>query len=191
MVTVTINLIDYDVYADADTADDFLAADFARAAAWTALTADQKSQALVTSTRRLDRLKWLGTISDPGVQPLEFPRDGLVDCDGNDLADGTTPQDLIDASIILAADISVKPALGSDTRTDSNIKRVRADKVEVEFFRAQGGAILSKQLMELLSCFLAGASLVGFAETFGTDADSVFFIDEGNPNYYERSGGFS
>lgn len=191
MATVSIGGNDYDVYAVVATADIFLAADFARDVAWTALTADQKAQALVTSTRRLDRLKWLGTISDPGVQPLEFPRDGLVDCDGTALADATTPQDFIDASILLAADIAAKPSLGSDTGTDSNLKRVRADKVEVEFFRAQGGALMSKQLMELVSCFLSGASLEGFAVAFGTGADSVFFVDASNPNYYERSSSFS
>lgn len=43
------------------------------AEAWGALTDAQKAQALVTATRRLDRLPYLGAKASP-TQPLAFPR---------------------------------------------------------------------------------------------------------------------
>lgn len=173
MATVTIGAVMYDVYADVADADLYLAADFSRAAPWDALSTDEKGQALVTSTRRFDRLQWLGTITDILTpQPLEFPRDGLVDCDDVALPDGTTPQDVIDASILFAADIAVTPSLDDDSSTSSNIKRVVAGSVEVEFFRASGGVILPKSVFEMVSCFLSGNAVV-LAEATGVDAVST------------------
>ncbi len=190
MATVTIGSETYDVYADVAEADAYLAADFGRAAAWDDLDTDEKSQALVTSTRRFDRLKWQGTMTDPLTpQPLDFPRNGLVDCEGMPLPDGTTPIEITNGSIIFAADISIKPSLSVDSSTDSNLKRVKAGSVEVEFFRAQGGVILPKDVFELVSCFLAGTEAGAFFFATGTDVPSQ--LDGDINERYGRDQGFA
>lgn len=184
MVDVVIGAAVYDGYADQSTADAFLAADFARATAWAALTNDQKGQALVSATRRLDRLKWLGEKTS-AVQPLQWPRTGTVDCDGVAVPDSTVPIAIIHATILLAADITAKSSLEDDTSTATNIKRVRAGRVEIEFFSGQQqGLILSKHLFELVSCFLGGSDVLGFAVAFGTDV--VSGLDD-----YGRTEGFA
>lgn len=59
-------------YLDVAAADVYFS-DRLGAEAWAALTAPQKSQALVTATRRLERLPYLGAKKD-AAQSLAFPR---------------------------------------------------------------------------------------------------------------------
>jgi len=62
-------------YVTVAEADSYFA-DRLDATAWTAATADQKSQALITATAMLDNLDWIGVaVSD--LQPLAFPRIGI------------------------------------------------------------------------------------------------------------------
>lgn len=184
--TITIGGEDYDVYVIVAQADIYLAADVSRFAAWAALTADEKGQAIVTATRRMDRLKWIGVETDLVTpQPLEWPRTGATDCDGNAIGTTVVPDEIDEATIILAADIAAKPALGDTTSTDSNLKRAVAGSVEVEFFRAQGGTILPSYIMELVSCLLDGSAAPLTVAT-GTDVDP----HTGN-NCFDRTDGFA
>jgi hypothetical protein len=113
MPTVTINAVDYDVYADLDTADEFLAADFS-ADAWRAETdVDQKARADVTATRLLDRIRWAGEKTDPD-QLHAFPRTGITGLD-----EDTVPQPIIDASIVLAKLIHAGSSVDSQPSTQS------------------------------------------------------------------------
>lgn len=59
-------------YLDVAAADVYFS-DRLGAEAWAALWAQQKSQALITATRRLDRLPFLGAKKDQ-AQALQFPR---------------------------------------------------------------------------------------------------------------------
>ncbi len=178
--------VDYNVYVVVAQADEFLAADVARAAGWTALTDDQKKQSIITSTRRLDRLKWIGIETDLVTpQPLEWPRTGATDCDGNEILTSVVPDEIDEATILLAADIAAKPSLGDNTSTKSNLKRAVAGSVEVEFFRAQGGTILPSNIMELVSCLLDGGNAPLTVAT-GTDVEPTTGNDD-----FDRIHGFA
>ncbi len=146
MATVTIGGNDYTTIADVAAADLYLAASALYAASWAALTTDAKGQALVGSTRRFDRLNW---IDDPA--PI-------------------TEQDVIDASIILAAQISIDASVSTGEGTGSNLKVAGAGSAKVEFFRPELGKAFTADIMALLSPFLVSANLV--AENIGGSDDS-------------------
>lgn len=174
MVTITIGANNYEAYADVATADVFLAADSRLNAIWTAADTDTKSRALVTSTRLIDRQDWKGT-KTVDTQPLEWPRTGVVDRDGNALDPGVIPQEIIDGSIILAALIVEDPTLAEATSTGSNTKRVKAGSAEVEFFRPQVGTRFPIILHELFGDLLESSSFGSSSgsRSFGTDQEST------------------
>jgi hypothetical protein len=169
MPTVTINAVDYDVYADVDAANEFLAADFG-ATLWRAeADEDQKARALVSSTRLLNRLNWAGDKTDVD-QSLAWPRTGFSDVD-----EDTIPQGVVDASIVLAKLIHAGSSVDSSGDQASNIKRLKAGSVEQEFFSptifAETGR-LPLEVEELIGRYLAG---FGLSATFtsGTCGESI------------------
>jgi hypothetical protein len=174
MPTVTISGTDYDVYADVATADEFLAADFS-ATLWRAETdEDQKARALVTATRLLDRMEWLGNKTDVD-QPLEWPRSatGLDDVDPD-----VVPQAIIDGSVVLAKLIHSGSKVDSSASTSSNIRRQKAGSVEIEyFFPLEDGTRLPTEVMELVSRYLAGGLGLGGAIASGTCGKSITCSD--------------
>ncbi len=151
MATVTIGVTDYTTIADVAAADLYLAASALYAASWAALTTDAKGQALVGSTRRFERLTW------------------------TDGATPTTEQDVIDASIILAAQISLDASVSTGEGTGSNLKVAGAGSAKVEFFRPEIGTAFTADIMALISPFLVSAKLV--AENIGGSADSESLED--------------
>lgn len=135
MPTVTITAVNYDVYADVATADSYLAADIKYSAIWSAASADTKASALVSATRNIDAQTWQGakTVSS---QALDWPRSGITDVES-----ATVPQEVIDASILLAAmAVDDADALQSANNED-NVKRSKAGSAEVEFFRKTSTAV--------------------------------------------------
>ena len=132
MATITIAPNSYSSFASVAEADEYLAADMARYAAWAALSADNKGRALVTATRYLAALDWV---------------DGVPSYD-------TPPAVVIEATSLFAADIAAKPSLGNDASTGSNVKRVKGGEAEVEFFRPTAGAALPPYLLRLLGTLL-------------------------------------
>jgi hypothetical protein len=139
MAEITIAGNTYGSYASVAEADEYLAADLPRYAAWAALSADMKGRALVTATRYLLGLAWVG-----GIPDLDTP-----------------PAAVVEATALFAADIAAKPALANDASTGSNVKRVKGGEAEVEFFRPTTGAALPPYLLRLLG------SLLGTDVTWG------------------------
>lgn len=174
MVTVVIDSVNYEAYADQATADTFLAADLRLNPIWIALSEDDKGRALVTATRVLDRQEWKGEETNPGVQPLAWPRTGVTDADGNPVDDSTIPQQIIDGSIFLAAFIAEDPTLGEAEDTGTNVEEVQAGSARVKFFRPQVGQRFPIILHELFGEFLeaSNAGIAG-ARSFGTDQEST------------------
>jgi hypothetical protein len=154
MATVTITPTDFEVYADVDAADAYLAGDFG-AALWRAETvADQKARALITSTRLLNRLVWAGTMEDPD-QPLAWPRSG-TGIDG--VEDDVIPQPIIDASIVLAKLIHAGSKVDDQSTTATGIKRQKAGSVEIEYFiPTTDPQRLPTAVLELVGPYLGGA----------------------------------
>lgn len=172
MATVTIGTTDYDVYADVGAADDYLAAEF-DATLWRAEDDDdQKSRALVSATRLLDRQKWAGDKEDED-QLHAFPRTGmgLADIDDDEI-----PQDIIDASIVLAKLIHSGSNVTSSEDSASNIKRQKAGSVEQEFFSPtlfEDSGRWPTEVLELIGRYLAGGGTGGTNVAFGTDGCSM------------------
>jgi hypothetical protein len=123
----------YASFADQDWADDFLAADVARATGWVLRNADAKARGLVSATRLLMRLI-------AAVPPLD-PRGEIAD----------QPEVIMEVTAMLAADLLAKPQLFANASQNSNIKSVKAGSASVEFFQPlKGGPALPRALWDML-----------------------------------------
>ena len=69
MATVDIGSNSYEAFADADFADEYLAADILRADSWAILSDDNKGRALVSATRFLLALPWCAEAPSPSAEP--------------------------------------------------------------------------------------------------------------------------
>lgn len=132
MASITISANTYSSFASVAEADQYLAADMSRYSAWAALSADNKGRALITASRYLAGLDWVGGV--PGYD--------------------TPPAAVVEATALFAADIAAKPSLGNDASTGSNVKKVKGGEAEVEFFRPTLGAALPPYLLRLLGTLL-------------------------------------
>lgn len=177
---VTIDGVEYDVYADIATADLYLNAS-TDAAAWRAADDDGKGRALVTATRVLDRMAYPGQKTDPD-QALQWPRSntGLAGVE-----DGVIPQQLIDACCELASQIANGVDVTNQQSTATGIKRQKAGSVEIEYFYGAGGIPLRLPLpvWELIRGLLGGDGAGGGARAFGTcgrsGIDRTYGFDQG------------
>lgn len=105
--------------------------------AWDAAATDTKNRALVSATRWLCRLSWIGRRVDT-TQALEWPRQDATDPDDPDGFDFDTdevPQDVKDATAELAALMvaagTTDLALGDST---VGIKSKQVDVLKTEYF---------------------------------------------------------
>lgn len=131
MAVITIGANTYDAFISVDDADEYLAADIARATPWALLNDDAKGRALVSATRMLLALPWCEAAPDPTVVQAE-------------------PVPSVNA--MLAADLAAKPKLFADASGNSNIKRAKAGSAEIEFFSpVDGGPPLPLALWNLLA----------------------------------------
>src|SRR4051812_47769914 len=97
--TVSIGSQPYSVYADIEQADAYQDATIsAQGDAWRLSTTDttKKGRALVSATRWLDSVVWLGDKTDTD-QELAFPRTGIDGVESDEL-----PAALVTACIVLA-----------------------------------------------------------------------------------------
>jgi len=178
MGTVQINGVDYEVMGSLDGAKQYLAAAVTSgAAAWNALpTDDRKAAFLVAATRLLHRKAWSGTPS-AADQVTAFPRDGLVDpITGEALPDGTTPQNAVFAEYELAAHLVGNSSSFEAQNAGSNVKRMAAKGVEMEFFRGTDvdAPILPPVVMDLLGGYLGASGSVARSSVSGACGESHF-----------------
>lgn len=109
--------------------------------AWSTATTDQKTRALITATRGMDTLTWIGTRTST-TQALEWPRTN-ASCDGVDYADNAIPVEVKYATFDLANALLTTPTLlqtpsasttslvpGIPNRT---LSRFKADVLELDF----------------------------------------------------------
>jgi len=105
--------------------------------AWDAAVADTQNRALVSATRWLCRLPWIGQRVD-ATQALEWPREYALDPDdpdGNDFDTDELPQAVKDATAELAS-LMVAAGTTDIAGLDPNdgVKRKKVDVLETEFF---------------------------------------------------------
>lgn len=174
--TVTVSGADYDVYAPVADADAYLAAEFSDAATrWrdaTLTDADAKARALVSATRLIDRQRWAGTKTDTD-QALAWPRTGTG---LTDVEDDVIPLDIINASILIAADINNGVNVTGSSSTDDRVRSQSAGSVSISYFRdLDGGTRFPTAIQELLGRFMAGgAGAYGGVLVSGVDGESAF-----------------
>lgn len=179
---VTLNSIDYPVYASLEAADAYLEGSMSEnAQKWRLITdEDTKKRYIIQMTRLIDRQRWKGEKTDE-AQELQFPRTG-TGVDG--VEDNQIPQAIVDATIEGAASL----ANGGDFETTQNqsqkIQSMSAGRVSMSFFRGAEGTAsrFPLNIQELLRDLLAGSSpaLTGVASGVdSTDAESVTSRDWG------------
>lgn len=156
--TITISGSDYMAYASVAEADTYLAVDPVRMAAWSALEADGKGLRLVAATRRLDALGWAGTRTS-SAQLTEWPRRGLTYPGGESVDSTVIPENLENASILLAGSIALDADAASanhasHTATAGTIKSVKAGSVDIEYFSGNEGDTSSPLVLADRDAFL-------------------------------------
>jgi len=177
MPTVTIGSDDYEVYVTVSTANIYLAGDSLRYPTWSVTSSDDKARAIISATRYIDRQRWQGSKTSD-AQVLQFPRSGLTRADGTDVDEAEVPQEVLDATSILAGEIAADPSILNLLNAGSNIRRVQAGSAGVEYFKPtlDSATKLPTSISELLSFFLEGAN-TSSGEVFGTD-----YYDDSNNN---------
>lgn len=174
MATVTIGGNSYDVYADVAAADLYLAADIQYGTLWSNTTPDGKSAALVSATRYIDSKIWQGDKTS-GAQALDWPRSGITD-----VSSVTVPQEVVDASILLAVMAVSDPTALSSSNTVNNVKVAKAGSASVENFKQSSRSItvFPSMVQNLIGGWLDGASVVMVGVVSGNTCVSTF---DGDP----------
>lgn len=183
MKTVTIAGVDYPAYADLEEANAYMGGDAsAYGTAWRDAEEDDQMRALVTATRAIDAAKWKGV---PTAPPHAFPRSGLEYADGSPVDPATTPQQVIDGSILLASWYIEGTDIQNAANAASNTKRLKADTVELEYFKNLNAvvgkdAVFPNMVLALLGLWMeatgGGVPGLGSAKSFGTCRPSHFKI---------------
>jgi hypothetical protein len=178
MATVTIDAVNYDVYADVATATSYLNASLSSsAAAFRAASADDKARSLVMATRWIDAQNWAGEKANP-AQALDWPRTGI---DGLD--DSVVPPEIIAASIELAAMLTENPALITEISSGgaAEVKSLKAGSASIEYFKSLSSFRMTQRLFPpgiyaLLSGWLVGATgdTVAGSQSYDTCEPSRF-----------------
>jgi hypothetical protein len=172
MATISIGGVVYEVYGNDAEANTYFKTRIG-AGAWDAVEVLDKRKGLLTATRYLDRLRWVGTKTSPS-QPLAWPREGVTDLEGAAVVG--TPDKVkfacYELAFALTQDASI---LDNASGTTGNKKRVKAGSVEVEYFRMTSGTRLPTVVHEWIREFLTGIGEVEFAIASGTSEEGSFF----------------
>lgn len=158
ITTITISGNNYISNASVAEADAYLAVDPVRGTSWAALTNDQKGSRLVAATRRLNLLDWAGEKTGGAAQQDAWPRTGVTYPDGTAVPDNEVPQEVEDATILLAGTINLTASASQAGSSGSNKKRVKAGSAEVEFFRPTAGAQLQDETAWALAKMFLGSA---------------------------------
>jgi hypothetical protein len=150
----------------------------AEATTWAAASTDDKSKALAMAADMIDRMtSFTGEETTPG-QDREWPRDNATDnCTGEDVADGSIPDEIANAEFHLAGMILTDSTIASSAGQGNLIKRVKAGSAEVEYFRNSLGTDLDTPLPQvpwtLVKCFTDATTSISGPTTLGAkEADA-------------------
>ena len=121
-------------YLSVADADAYFAATF-NAAAWAALSSDEKTTALAEATKWLETICWTGEKCDPG-QPLAWPRvtEGAGCCASADCT--TLPSAIVQATAELALALHLNQAAiigGAGSTPTQLVKRQKLGDLEIEY----------------------------------------------------------
>lgn len=93
-----------------------------------------KASAIRRAARYMDSLNWKGHRTNGRDQGLAWPRTGVTDAEGNEIADNEIPQEVKDAQHIFARAEFQSPGILSPTVVQNEgIKRERVGPLETEY----------------------------------------------------------
>ncbi len=149
----------------------------AKSTAFLALSSDDdKKRTLVSASSWVDRSQEFSGTKTSSSQPREWPRDG-ASCDGTSVTDGTTPDDIANATFWLAGAVSEDNNADEGEGTGSNVRSARAGTAKVEFFSQKSGNRLPTTAHDLLACYndrdhdSLGGTATGITDTTAFDSD--------------------
>jgi len=187
MGDVVISGVTYDIYGTHTgapvlgvlSAQQYFAAAL-QAASYTSADGATQKKALVTAARMFNRTPWQGTLDVQG-QALAWPRDGVLDCEGNVIPDGTIPLDIIYGSYELANALLGDATVQTTSNSGSNVKRqlnrdkldVLEQEVETEYFRPTNTTAprFPTIVQELVGCYMESGSAIVTPFVSGTEGD--------------------
>ena len=177
MPVITIGTTDYEVYETLINAELYFAARLG-SDTWDASDINTKNRTLVTSARLLDRQLWQG-VKTVDAQPIDWPRTGVVDAEGNDVETATIPQDILDGyyemGLALISDVEVT----NNSTTGSNIQRLKAGEAEAWFFRPTlEKSRIPFPVLEILGQYLGAAASFSFGFVSGCEETSSFDAED-------------
>jgi hypothetical protein len=139
-ITATVGSASANSYLSIAAADT-LAETMLGTLAWTSATTDEKTRALITATRGLDTLTWIGSKSSAD-QALDWPRTD-ASCDGIDYPDDELPEQIEYATFDLANALLTTPTLLQTPSTSSSalipgipnkdLSKIKLDVMELTF----------------------------------------------------------
>ena len=188
ITTFDINGVDYVSYATVQEANNLLAIDATRSAAWAAIQDDKdKMVRLAGATVLLDALSWKGSRAGGPTQVNAWPRDGVTYPSGEAVPDNVVPKAVEDACILLAGTIARSPTATTPTGgATSHVESIKAGDAEIKY--AVGSNIQvaeplqtdipDDQAWKLIRPFLTGSSA----------ASSGLFLGLGTPRASGTSG---
>lgn len=185
MASVIIGAVTYEVYGDVAAADEYFNASSSYAT-WAAYDADTKARGLVSATRLLDRQTWQGELT--AISPetgLAWPRTGVTDRYGDAVDSETIPEDIIEASFLLALDINSGGTVETSATNEDLTKRLKAGSVEIEKFRADQDTVsrFPLSVSELINQYLTSNVAIATSLSFGVDAEPL-------DDTFDYNGGF-
>lgn len=143
-------------YISVDDANNYFL-DSLRNEDWDALDEERKAQALITATRMIDRQTWSGEKTS-GAQDLQWPRTGVTDKYGNEVASDSVPQAILDATCELALSLTADASVETKSNTSANIKQLKAGSASIEYFRPTRGGRFPTIVQELIGQFLGSSA---------------------------------
>jgi hypothetical protein len=118
-------------YADVAFADDYVEANIHASADWLALEEEDKQRLLVRSSKVLDfRFKWNGQRVDQD-SGLKWPRAGVYDEDGFQIADDVIPRILKEATVEFA--VYLMSDDWTAPRENDQFKEIQVDVIDIKF----------------------------------------------------------
>lgn len=179
LTDLTIGGGTYKSYATLAEADTYLAADDVLADGWDVLADARKIRRLVSATRKLDMLPWRGKKAVEG-QGTQWPRSGLQDAEGDDLDSTIVPVSVVDATILMAGNLSVDLSV-SEVEDTTPLRGDRVGQKAAEYFYEgprELDALLPRGIQGLLLLWLDYGTDYTGAVT-GNDSESEFSQDYG------------
>jgi hypothetical protein len=139
---------DANSYCTVEFADDYVEANIHASAEWLALEEEDKQRLLARSSKVLDfRFKWNGQRVDQD-SGLKWPRSGVYDEDGFQIADDCVPKILKEAAaefaVYLMTDDWTAP------RGNDEFKEIKVDVIDIKFDTAYRRAYIPPTIVAML-----------------------------------------